>query len=61
MSTTSELFTKHFGDTCAVSMFHPNITNFFQELNDLCLEEDRIKKLTSSQPVPSTDEEKQKT
>ena len=40
MSTTA-LFTKHFGDTPAVGIFHPNVEAFFEELNQECLEEDR--------------------
>jgi hypothetical protein len=41
---TTELFRKHFGDTCgSVGLFHPNVEAFFEELNQICLEEDRRK------------------
>jgi len=40
---TTELFKKHFGDTAVVSMFHPNIENFFTELNQQILLEDKQK------------------
>lgn len=43
MSST-ELFRKHFGsDSASVGLKHPNIESFFNELNEECLEEDRIK------------------
>ena len=42
MSTT-ELFKKHFGNTAAVDMKHPNMESFFEELNTECLEEDKHK------------------
>lgn len=42
MSTT-ELFKKHFGNTAAVDMKHPNMESFFEELNAECLEEDKHK------------------
>ena len=42
--STSELFTKHFGDTISVDLKHPNMENFFNELNKECLKEDIKKK-----------------
>ncbi len=43
MSTT-ELFKKHFGEESAsVDLKHPNVEAFFEELNQECLEEDKIK------------------
>lgn len=39
--TTSELFQKHFGDTCAVGLKHPAITSFFDELVKVQEMEDR--------------------
>ncbi len=40
MSST-ELFRKHFGEESAiVDLKHPNIENFFDELNKECLKED---------------------
>ena len=42
LPSTSELFEKHFGDTAAVGIFHPNSKSFFEELNQVCLKEDRI-------------------
>jgi hypothetical protein len=38
--SSHELFQKHFGDTAAVDMKHPNIEAFFEELNAECLAED---------------------
>ena len=38
--STSELFTKHFGDTVAVGLKHPNIEAFFEDLNRECVRED---------------------
>ena len=40
-----ELFVKHFGDVGSVGIFDERIKGFFEELNQICLEEDRIKKL----------------
>ena len=37
--SASDLFTKHFGDVCAVGTNHPNITPFFDELSQVCLQE----------------------
>jgi hypothetical protein len=48
---TTELFEKHFGDTPVVNTDHPNIENFFEELNQICLEEGRIKKSVTIQVV----------
>lgn len=42
--STSELFQKHFGQTCAVDMKHPSIENFFEELNQICINEDNQKR-----------------
>lgn len=43
MSST-ELFRKHFGEeSAAVGLKHPNMEAFFEELNQECLEEDKIK------------------
>ena len=41
MSTT-ELFNKHFGEKVAVDMKHPHMENFFNDLNDECLQEDKV-------------------
>ena len=42
MSST-ELFRKHFGEESAtVDLKHPNMEAFFKELNQECLEEDKI-------------------
>jgi hypothetical protein len=41
--TTTELFRKHFGNTAKVDLKHPNVESFFEELNAICLEEDRQK------------------
>jgi uncharacterized protein YaaQ len=43
LPTTSEIFKKHFGETCAVGLNHPNIENFFEELNEVCKKEDELK------------------
>jgi len=40
--TTSELFTKHFGDTATASLSHPNAEAFFDELKDIYLLEDMM-------------------
>lgn len=40
---THELFQKHFGNTAAVDMKHPNMESFFEELNAECLAEDKQK------------------
>jgi len=40
---TNDLWTKHFENTAAVGIFHPNFEAFFDELNKDCLEEDKIK------------------
>lgn len=43
MSST-ELFRKHFGsEISSVDLKHPNIENFFSELNEECLREDMQK------------------
>ncbi len=44
LPTTSQLFEKHFGETAAVGLFHPNIENFFEELNEVCKKEDLLNK-----------------
>jgi len=41
--STHDLFKKHFGNTAAVDMKHPNMESFFEELNAECLEEDKHK------------------
>ena len=41
--STHELFQKHFGNTAAVDMKHPNMESFFEELNVECLAEDKQK------------------
>ncbi len=42
--TTRELFEKHFGDQAVcVGLKHPNIEQFFNELNEECLLEDEKK------------------
>ena len=41
--STHELFQKHFGNTAAVDMKHPNMESFFEELNAECLAEDKQK------------------
>ena len=41
--STHELFQKHFGNTGAVDMKHPNMEIFFEELNAECLAEDKQK------------------
>ena len=46
MSST-ELFKKHFGEESAsVDLKHPNMEAFFEELNQECLEEDKVKNCT---------------
>lgn len=40
LPTTSELFQKHFNGVASVNLTHPNIDNFFNELNEVCLKED---------------------
>ena len=46
MSST-ELFRKHFGEESAVvDLKHKNMEAFFEELNQECLEEDKIKNCT---------------
>jgi RNA binding exosome subunit len=42
--SSHELFKKHFGNQIAVDLKHPNIENFFEELNEECLQEDKHKK-----------------
>jgi len=37
--STSDLFKKHFNKP-VVSLKHPNIENFFNELNQVCINED---------------------
>lgn len=37
---SSDLFRKYFGDQSAVDMKHPNMENFFLDLNKVCLRED---------------------
>jgi len=39
MSTTL-LFKKHFGNSVAVDLKYPNVENFFEELNQECIDED---------------------
>lgn len=39
--STSKLFRKHFGDIASVSLNNPNIENFFEELKEECLLEDK--------------------
>lgn len=50
LPTSSELFKKHFsnvyGDVGA-GIFHPNMEAFFEELNQICLIEDSIKKINT--------------
>lgn len=41
--STHDLFQKYFGNTTAVNMKHPNMENFFEELNAECLAEDKQK------------------
>ncbi len=41
--STNKLFIKHFGNIASVDLKHPNIENFFEELNQECLEEDKLK------------------
>ena len=38
--TTSELFKKHFNEEKVVGLKHPNIESFFEELNQICIQED---------------------
>ena len=40
--TTSELFTKHFGDTVSANLNHPNMESFFEELKYNCMIEDMM-------------------
>jgi hypothetical protein len=40
---SSELFKKHFGNKVHVDLKHPNIEALFEELNNICLKEDKIK------------------
>ena len=40
MSNTSKIFQKHFGNTGVVSMNHPKMKDFFEELNQDVLKED---------------------
>lgn len=46
---SSDLFRKHFGDTCVVGLKHPNIEAFFEELNEECKREDALKSLKERQ------------
>lgn len=48
LPTTSELFKKHFGETPAVGITHPNFESFFDELAQVCIEEDKQKALTAN-------------
>ncbi|HQF10656.1 MAG TPA: hypothetical protein PKV22_00075 [Paludibacteraceae bacterium] len=41
--STHDLFIKHFGETAAVDLKHPNMESFFKELIAECLEEDKHK------------------
>ena len=43
---TTDLFKKHFGDVVGVSLRHPNMEHFFDELSEICELEDLIKKPT---------------
>lgn len=44
LPTTSEIFQKHFGkESASVGIFHPNVESFFDELNQVCIEEDKRK------------------
>lgn len=62
MSST-ELFRKHFGEKLAVDLRHPNMENFFNELNEECKQEDvhkncnlipaQLKFLTTKKPDSS--------
>jgi hypothetical protein len=38
--STTELFRKHFGETCAVSITHPRIDDFFKDMKRQCMLED---------------------
>jgi len=51
LPTTSELFKKHFSEVyggSGVGLFHPNMESFFDELNQVCLIEDAIKKINQT-------------
>lgn len=46
LPTTSDLFKKHFPEVyggAGVGLMHPNIESFFEELNQVCIEEDKRK------------------
>lgn len=43
--STHELFKKHFGNQVAVDLKHPNMESFFKELNEECLQENRVLKI----------------
>jgi hypothetical protein len=51
LPTSSDLFKKHFSNVyggAGVGIFHPNIEPFFEELNQVCLIEDAIKKINNT-------------
>jgi hypothetical protein len=43
LPTTSDLFQKYFGKCASVSLSDPRVVDFFEELHQVCLEEDRRK------------------
>lgn len=45
-TTTHDLFVKHFGDKPQVNLSHPAVESFFEELNNICIEEDNRRKIT---------------
>lgn len=55
--TTTDLFKKHFGNVPAVNLSHPNIENFFEELNTECLNEDKKRDEDDEPDYDHTEEE----
>jgi hypothetical protein len=47
LPSSSDLFKKHFNEVGIVNTLHPNMEFFFEELNQVCLIEDSLKKINT--------------